>query len=1640
MLKPKKTVKKCLSWLLALVMILSVIPVAVLAAPADLSISSAKELLAFSEKVNGGEDFSGKTVELTADIDLGGEGSEWTPIGSASSAFAGTFDGNNHVISGLYISSGSNAGLFGKVNGGTIKNVTVKGSVSGSSSVAGVVGYLNAGNIINCGNNADVSGSSGVGGVVGYVGGASTVSGCYNSGNVSGSTGYIGGVSGQHWRAGKLENCYNTGKVSGPASVGGVAGGHKAASPELVNCYNAGTVEDSAGYQNNIGALIGATRGTAENCYYLSVSSFAATGNKGDIDGAAKVDSVTETMLGSAFIKDEEGINSGNPVLSWQGKTPDVIIASYSQLKAFADSVNDGNSYEGKLIRLNVNIELGGANNPWTPIGSSSSAFAGTFDGNNHVISGLYISSGSNAGLFGKVNGGTIKNVTVKGSVSGSSSVAGVVGYLNAGNIINCGNNADVSGSSGVGGVVGYVGGASTVSGCYNSGNVSGSTGYIGGVSGQHWRAGKLENCYNTGKVSGPASVGGVAGGHKAASPELVNCYNAGTVEDSAGYQNNIGALIGATRGTAENCYYLSVSSFAATGNKGDIDGAAKVDSVTETMLGSAFVSGDTNPKLAWESLVSADKPVRPSFSEGTELSAKLSGYIKEAVKSSKTKAGLTSADTLLGNESYMAGASSTATDWMALAMGRYGYFDSADGKYTYLIDDGTGYTDYLNAMKSYVEKTYTENGGTLHSVKATEWHRGVVAIAALGGDPTSFGIYNGQPINLIADGSYNCKVKGGPGKQGINGWIWGLIALDTGVYEVPSDAAYQRELFIKEILKMQLTDGVDGNKYGGWVLGGYGSSSDVDITAMAIQALAPYYNDDTVYTYKNEISGEEVSKTVRQCVDEAFDRLGSMMNDKAGFTSWNTDNSESIAQVIVALTSVGIDPQKDSRFITSDGLTLLDGLLRFRDTNGGFCHVVGSGWNSMANDQATYALVAYWRFENKMRALYDMRGDWSVETKAAITDAVSAIDALPLPTDANYKSAAKSALAKFRAVPENERRYVNNYSALVSAIELVGGEGELDSNTPYITSIAVTKAPDKTEYYDGDSFDAAGMEVTVYYSDGAQKPVTDYEIISGDSLEVGTQRVCIKSGKLKTFVTVTVKDKIPWEGLGSETSPYLISTAEDLYNLSYYVNTKLMATTGVYFKMTDNIDLSDYDNWTPIGSDRNQFDGVFDGDGYVIDNLTSLRGGLFGTVCQNAVIKNVGVASGEIGKENTYTSFLGGIAKWSNGADFINCWNGADIYGSGYMGGIVGTVRDGGKSNITGCYNVGSLYASSGHAGGIVGHLDTTRRDTSVEVTIDNCYNLGSINGIYSLGGIVGQAQDGHTIVNCYNAGKITSASDGQAGAIAGSLTSDNRVQECYYDSSVTENGIGNGDGSTTGETTEFMKSPEFLALLGEKFKEDEYSLVNGGYPLLYWQKTFDADDVNEVVEKINDIGDVTADSGVKINEARNAYDNLDDDLKPYVSNLDVLLNAEKELSEIISLKEAKKTALEQLESYKDASDYALNREAFNKALEKGMADISAAKNKDEVNTALIKAKAALDEIPTDSSLGSNDNKNVNVPSVPGTDGNTSNSGNTADTDIKGVSIPKTGRIGNAAVTFLMFSSFAAAMAVTAKRKKDEE
>ena len=1571
-----------------------------------------------------------------------------------------------------------------------------------------------------------------------------------------------------------------------------------------------------------------------------------------------------------------------------------LTVSSADELRQLSEAVAGGDSYAGKTVVLTADIDLGGESSPWSPIGSSSASFAGTFDGGHHVVSGLYIASGSSVGLFGDVNGGEIRGLTVRGEVSGSSNVAGIVGKLTAGTVTECGNEASVSGSMIVGGVVGSVNGTCTVSRSYNSGAVSGTTGYIGGVTGQHWRAGTVEDCYNAGTVSGPATVGGVVGGHKAASPVLARCLGAGTVVDTAGNSNNIDAVIGASRGTNTDCYYLSG---VGTSSK---SGITEVSAVTAAMLGSAFADGESGVCLAWESGISTDAPSRPAFVESTELSAQLAGCIRESAASTKRHAGISGS--LLGNDGYKSGASSTGTDWMALAMGRFGYF--YNGEYIYMINDGTGYADYLEAMRSYIEQTYAANGGILHSAKATEWHRAVVAIGALRGDPTSFGSYNGAPIDLIADGSYNNSLKAGPGTQGINGWIWGLIAMDTGMYDVPADAKYTRETFIKEILKLQLTDGVNGNAYGGWVLGGYGSSSDVDISAMAIQALAPYYNDDTVYTYVNENSGETLSKTVRACVDEALDRLGMMQNSNGGFSSWNTDNVESISQVVVALCSLGINPAQDQRFITSSGKTLLDGMLRFRVSDGGFCHVMDGGWNSMATDQATYALVSYWRLENGMRALYDMRGERSAETQTAIEAAEAAITAAVDPTSPDYRAQLKSALAAFRAVPVSERRYVGNYSTLAASVELVGGESALDGNEPYAVSISVEKAPDKVRYYEGDAFDPTGMKVTATYSDGSVRELTDYKLSAPAKLELTTDTVCITYGILRTSVTVEVRERMPWEGEGTEEDPYLIKTADDLVDLRYYTYNKNMNTSGVYFKvtqdinmkntgewrgiadnvtggfrghfdganhsvwniggstynacglfgrlgdgavienltiasgslgssltfsigaiagevcsnasvtvrnchnyaavsglwgvggiigeledgayaklercsnhgtvtaqnvgggivgqvgpnrwhgngahvdidscyntgsiggsagwgiggiigairlsgdgadssvtnaynagqiklgttsgailgsvceaklsfnnvhfleteglgaygsfdddgsdtvgtvigtaaadsenvmkgeeypaalgeayiydnaaanggypmlsgeqvlgneaplhagveisnaaeliafaarvnagesftgktvlLTSHIDMSDCDSWTPIARTvSRQFDGYFDGQGYVIDNLSSASGGLFGYAGTNATIANVGIGSGEIGSQTL--SFIGAIVGWSDGADIINCWNGADITCSGWSGGIVGTVRDGGESIIRGCYNIGSVTARDGAVGGIVGHLAAGGHGTDVSVTVSDCYNLGTITAKDNAAGIAGRIQDGNTVTRCYNAGVITVGGENildGAGAIVSLLTSGSTVSECYYDAAQCDKGISSGSGDAAAMTGESMRSGELLELLGDGFKADRFELVNGGYPLTCWQPTYDADEIDNVDALISAIGEVTLDSADAIIAARNAYDNLDDELKTHVDGLEQLTAAEQALAALQTLREAKDTAVKELREYKDPEAYReLERAQLELIITEGSASVETAADVDAVRAAVADAKAKLDAIKTDAVL----------------------------------------------------------------------
>lgn len=264
-------------------------------------------------------------------------------------------------------------------------------------------------------------------------------------------------------------------------------------------------------------------------------------------------------------------------------------------------------------------------------------------------------------------------------------------------------------------------------------------------------------------------------------------------------------------------------------------------------------------------------------------------------------------------------------TEWLVIGLARGGKTVSEN---------------YYNDVVKYVKENINNNE-QLHRSKSTENSRVVLALTSLGYDVTNVGGHN--LLMGISDLDY-IKI------QGINGLIWTLIAFNSHNYEIPtavSGTQATRKNIIAEILASQLADG-------GWALSG--STADPDMTAMAVQALAPYYN-----------SNEEI----RKAVDSAIKCLSNLQDQNGEYASRGTTNAGSCAQVTVALTALGIDPQTDSRFI-KNGSSVLDALLTFY-TDGGFRHTMDGKLNGMATEQGYYALVSYARFKENKTGLYNM-------------------------------------------------------------------------------------------------------------------------------------------------------------------------------------------------------------------------------------------------------------------------------------------------------------------------------------------------------------------------------------------------------------------------------------------------------------------------------------------------------------------------------------------------------------------------------------------------------------------------------------------------------------------------------------------
>ena len=270
-----------------------------------------------------------------------------------------------------------------------------------------------------------------------------------------------------------------------------------------------------------------------------------------------------------------------------------------------------------------------------------------------------------------------------------------------------------------------------------------------------------------------------------------------------------------------------------------------------------------------------------------------------------------------------------SAGEWTVISLARGEYYTT----------DNAYFTGYYNRIIDYVnDKAASVNaGGALHKNKSTENARVIMALSSIGKDASSVGDWN-----LIAPFNDFDWIK----KQGINGPIFALIALDTNDYETEDTTI--RQQCIDFILDAQFEDG-------GWALSG--SAADPDVTAMALQALAPY------------VSQSEVSSAA----EKAFATLSTIQNSDGKYASWGTVNVESCAQVIVACTAWGINPDTDSRFVKNNKSVIDAVLAHYSEEEAAFEHVIGSGANDIATDQACYALVAYNRFMKGKTSLYDM-------------------------------------------------------------------------------------------------------------------------------------------------------------------------------------------------------------------------------------------------------------------------------------------------------------------------------------------------------------------------------------------------------------------------------------------------------------------------------------------------------------------------------------------------------------------------------------------------------------------------------------------------------------------------------------------
>lgn len=1447
--------KRVISWLLTVVMVVSLLPTSVLAdtLAADQEQQTQQEQITPVDTENtvpaGNEETQeqqepAEEVPVSRSARSGGADSAPTAINDAdgfkkmvaggsyklaaditvtepyANDFSGTFDGDGHTVTLDITASTAYVGLFSKLaDGAVVKNVITAGSVTvdptaEKSYVGAISGYANAYKnpilIENCKNMAAISGYKAVGGIVGYVTGAAgvTVRGCANTGSVMGANRQVGGIAGTIQNKAAVENCYNIGNISGFNNYAGIVGQNPSSVTNTIsNCYTTGTVT-ACGTSTNAGyALLGGGKNcTVSNCYALEQNGLGLvytqnsikTENSGVKSAEEMKSAAFAALLGEGFM-----VKSGDyPALSWE--TPTAAVSFTIQPENAVLTINGG-TYTGSTT-----VALPAADTPYSYTVSCDGYTAQT---------------------------GT---VTVTGNDNPVADPANVTVTL----------AEDTSAWVNVTFNVTPTGAALTVK--------QGDT------------------------VIEPQSDG---------SYKLLKgvTYTYTAVSDDEGYEPAAGEVTPTADGT-QTVALKKVQSIAVTKAptkteyyKGDaeLDLTGMVLTVNyegtdepRTIEGDYAAAGVTCEGFSTETPAESQIVTVKYRGKTTTFTIKVKDKLQfsdffSAISDSVTATNSTSRPFEPVQSEGCLQPASNASSYSPSAI-TIAAIKNVTVSFDYC--GGTSYTDF------YVKKGSSQ---LLASYYSSEW-KNFSADLRIGETLTlSYGSSSGlklknftvSPLYTLTiapdqtDATVTLKDKEGKTISGSN-----------GVYAVkPGEYTYTVSKFGYETATGTINVATtDVNK-------------TVKLTELAKQTV-------TFNITKPEGVNAEPTITVKSGSITAYTGSGTNCALPAGDYTYTTklDGCDALSGsfVVKAAKTIGLEFVKsltfDDFFAGLDGITATNGTSGFKpvkDAAGNYLESNGKyyGTTSLTLTATESRLVSFRYLAKGYENNWDEDNSAFFTVKKGTTTLLTVYEEDDWKTFSTVLNKDEKLTLSFSESGSNYYVRLKDFAAAAahtltlktpdgatvvlkdhSGTEITGKNGAYtvaagtytytvskfgyETKTKNITvSADVTETVTLSELATRTlTFDVTPADATVIVTHpvgGTIKPEADggYKLYLGETYAytVAKADYITVSGSFTAAKNDTITVTLTYAGAGwdgttktepkTENGVYQIGTAAEL---AWFADAVQNGQTAISAKLTANINLNGK-TWTAFGKyDYNDaansgFAGTLDGDRHIVSGLQS-KEGLVSCLSSVGTVKNLTVSGTVSG-----SSHVGGIAATSSGT-VENCLFDGTVTtssGSASAGGIVGRASKGNR--IVNCVNTGDIkntctsYSSTLNIGGIVGYTYGT---------VENCYSTGNVSARTDrdtnkgIGGIAGQVYASAVLRNCYVTGAVTGPEAGIS-PVVNLVASGATVENCYY---LHAAGIGAAIVGTAQKTAEEMRTPEFAADVGMYLDSGN---SNGGFPVLPWQ-----------------------------------------------------------------------------------------------------------------------------------------------------------------------------------------------------------